>query len=267
MNKKNFLLLISLFLGTNISFAQPIELKELLQQVDNSLNNINTVTYKVDYFNKYLAKKDTLHSTAICSLYRMPNDKMKSYHTIDLELESEKGNDKYFSQRRYNGDKVLWYSRKIDSLTTNEKPEIYSDKKMKHSVVNGYSNFLLKKYFGKKTNFRSYSTKVVQAFIKDINVTEELLHGTPVYVLNIYYKDRKDSTRDNVERHYIRKIDFLPIAFYSFLRWENMEQYNYYEINYIAINNNISIDDFKIDENEPFNAIELYKNFKNKIKK
>lgn len=83
--------------------------------------------------------------------------------------------------------------------------------------------------------------------------------------INIYYKDRKDSTRDNVEKHYIRKIDFLPIAFYSFLRWENMEQYNYYEIDYLSINSNISIDDFKIDENEPFNAIELYTNFKKQI--
>src|SRR5690606_22755423 len=268
MNKKNiFLLLITLFLGTNISFAQPIELKELVQQVDISLNSINTVTYKVNYFNKYLARKDTLHSTAICSLYRMPKDKMKSYHNIDLEFEVENGGKKYFSQRKYNGDKVLWYYKMVDSLTTNEKPEIYSDKKMKHSIVEGYSNLLLKKYFGKKANFSSYSSKIVQAFLNDIDIKEELLHGTPVYVLNIHYKDEKDTTRDRIEKHYFRKTDFLPIAYHSFLRWENMEQYNYYEINYLAINNKLSIDDFKIDENEPFNAIELHKNFKNQINK
>ena len=268
MRKKHHLLtLIILFFNVNLSFAQPIELKDLLLQVDISLNNINTVTYKVDYFNKYLARKDTLHSTAICSLLIVPKDKMKSYHNIDLEFEVEKGGEKYFGQRRYNGDKVLWYSRIADSLTTNEKPEIYSDKKMKHSVVNGYSNFLLKKYFGKKDNFAAYGSKLLQKFYKHINVTEELFHEKPVYVLNIYHKDEKDSTRDSVEKHYFRKTDFIPVAYYSFLRWENMEQYNYYEIDYLAINNEMSINDFKIDENEPFNAIELHKNFKNQINK
>lgn len=268
MRKKYHLLtLIILFFTVNLSFAQPIELKELLLNVDTSLSNINTVTYKLYYFNKYLARKDTLYSTAICSLLIVPKDKMKSYHNIDLEFEIEKGGEKYFGQRRYNGYKVLWYSRIADSLTINEQPEIYSDKKKKHSVVDGYSNFLLKKYFGNKESFSDYETKLALILYKDINVTEELLHGKPVYVLNIYHKDEKDSTRDQVAKHYFRKTDFLPIAYYSFLRWENMEQYNYYEIDYLAINSNLSVDDFKIDENKPIIAIELYKNFKNQINK
>src|SRR5690606_11921500 len=116
-------------------------------------------------------------------------------------------------------------------------------------------------------NIQTKEKKNIQKFYKKINMTKEKLHNTPVYVLNIYNKDEKDTTRDSVEKHYFRKNDFLPIAYYSFLRWENMEQYNYYEINYVAINNNLSIDDFKIDESKPFNAIELYKNFKNQINK
>jgi len=261
----HILLLIALLFTANVMTAQPLELKDLLQKVDESLNKVNTVTYKLDYFNKYLAKNDTLHSKAICSLLIVPKDKIKSYHNIDLEFEIEKGGEKYFGQRRYNGAKVLWYNKVIDSLTNNEKPEIYSDKKMKNSVVEGYSNFLLKKYFGKKDNFHAYGTKVLQAFYKDINVTEEKLHNTPVYVLNIYHKDEKDTTRDRVEKHYFRKTDFLPIAYYSFLRWENMEQYNYYEMVYLAINNNISSDVFIIDEDKPFKATELYNDFKNQI--
>lgn len=258
--------LITLLFTVN-SAAQSLELKDLLQKVDESLNKINTVTYKVDYFNKYLAKNDTVQATAICSLIIAPKDKMKSYHNIDLEFETKKDGKKYFGQRRYNGDKVLWYNKVIDSLTNNAKPEIYSEKKMKNSVVDGYSNFLLKKYFGKRDNFHAYGTRLLQAFYKDINVTEEQLHNTPVYVLNIYHKDEKDTTRDRVEKHYFRKTDFLPIAYYSFLRWENMEQYNYYEVDYLAINNKISIDDFKIDENKPLNAVDLYKIFQNQINK
>jgi len=267
MRKKHHLLtLITLLLTVNLS-AQPIELKKLVLQVDTSLNSINTVTYKIEHFNKYLAQKDTLYSAAICSLYRMPKDKIKSYHLIYLESEYKKNGNKYFGQRIYNGEKVLYYNQMIDSLTTKKEPEIYSDKKMKYSVVNGYSDLLLMKYFGNKDNFSSYGSKLLQKFYKGINVTEELLHGKSVYVLNIYYKDEKDTTRDRIEKHYFRKTDFLPIAYYSFLRWENMEQYNYYEIDYLTINNKLSIDDFKIDENEPYNTIELHKNFKNQINK
>lgn len=268
MKKKHFTTILTIFLGVSLSInAQTIEIKELLKRTDESLNNINTIVYKVDYFNKYLAKNDTIQSKAICSLYRMPKDKLKSYHKIDLESKYEKNGNKYFGQRIYNGEKVLYYNEIVDSLTTNEKPEIYSDKKMKYSVVENYSNFLLKQYFGNKNNLEAYGTKLIKVLLKDINVTEEDLHGTPVYVVNITYKDRKDTTRDNIEKHYIRKSDFLPIAFHSFLRWENMEQYNYYEIEYLSINSGVSITDFKIVENQQLNAIELYKNFQNQLKK
>lgn len=264
--KKNCFLTIAILLGVTFSLnAQTIEIKELLKRTDESLNNINTVVYKVDYFNKYLAKNDTIHSTAICSLYRMPKDRMKSYHKINLKSEYENG-DKFFGQRIYNGEKVLYYNRAIDSLTTNETPEIYSDKKMKYSVVENYDNFLLKRYLDKKNSLETYGTKLVKALLKDINVTEENLHGTPVYVVSIYHKDRKDTTRDHVEKHYIRKTDFLPIAHHSYLRWENMEQYNYYEIEYLVINTGISPDNFKIEENQQLNATELYKNFQNQLK-
>ncbi len=270
MTKKSKHLLwtiVLLLLSTFSTFAQPIELKELVKKVDESLNAITTVVYKVDYFNKYLARKDTLYSTAICSLYLAPEDKMKSYHKIDLKFEMEKNGDNYFGQRRYNGDKVLWYSNLADSLTTDEKPEIYNDNEMKYAVVDNYSNYLLKKYFGEKNNFNVYGSLLIKIVIKDIQVTEEMLHNAPVYVLTITYKDKKDTTRDRVEKHYIRKTDFLPIAFYSFLRWENMEQYNYYEIDYIAINTAILPDHFKIEENERLNAVELYKHFQNQLKK
>lgn len=264
--KKNCFLTITILLGVTFSLnAQKIEIKELLKRTDESLNNINTIVYKVDYFSKYLAKNDTIQSTAICSLYRIPKDKMKSYHKINLESEYENG-DKYFGQRIYNGEKVLYYNRAVDSLTTNEIPEIYSDKKMKYAVVENYNNFLLKQYLDKNNSLEAYGTKLVKALLKGINVTEENLHETPVYVVNIFHKDRKDTTKDHVEKHYIRKTDFLPIAYHSFLRWENMEQYNYYEIEYLSINTEVSPDNFKIEENQQLNAIELYKNFQNQLK-
>ena len=45
-----------------------------------------------------------------------------------------------------------------------------------------------------------------------------------------------------------------------------MEQYNYYEVDYLDINPDIPLEAFKVDENETINAKERYRNFKGKIK-
>lgn len=44
-----------------------------------------------------------------------------------------------------------------------------------------------------------------------------------------------------------------------------MKHYSYYEVDYLVINNKISVDDFKIDANKPFSSVDLYKNFQNQI--
>lgn len=98
-----------------------------------------------------------------------------------------------------------------------------------------------------------------------IGVKEETFNDTQVYVLTIAFKDHED-VRDNVEKHYIRKSDFLPVAYSSFLRWENMEQYDYYEVDYLAINPDIPAEAFKVGENETINARERYNTFKEEAK-
>ncbi|MFY7730335.1 MAG: hypothetical protein ACOVRN_12515, partial [Flavobacterium sp.] len=95
------------------------------------------------------------------------------------------------------------------------------------------------------------------AMADNIGIEEKELNNVPVYVLTFKFKDHED-IRDNVEKHYIRKSDYLPVAYYSFLRWENMEQYIYYEVEYIAINPNINVSQFTIQKNETVNAKERY---------
>lgn len=267
MNFKLLLLSIVTFL-TSIPLlnAQQIELKEFLDRFDQSLNSIHSVVYQVNHQNKYLARKDTVNTTAICSLFVVRKDKMKSFHHIDM-LNSEK-NTNYFIQRKYDGKKSLFRLENVENLTLEEKVEIFSDKKMVHSTVNNYRDLLFPKYFGVKNEFKAYGTKLMKAFFKDIFITEEIFENTPVYVLNFHYKDEKrDTTRDHVTKHYVRKSDFLPIGFYSFLRWENMEQYNFYTIKYIEINPSFSVEDFEIKDNETIDAIQLYQNFNNQLKR
>lgn len=239
--------------------AQPIENQELLKKAEDALVNINTVVYKVDYSTKYLARRDTVYTTAVCSLYIAPKDKMKAYNIVDLEyLDSDFHN---YSNRKYDGKRTFYVNYPIDSLNKGIKPLVFSNRRERQAVVINYSDVLLKEYFMQKKPFIRY-----QSVSDKLLVTEEVHKGVSVYVITIAFQDQKDTTRDHVQKHYIRKSDFLPVAYYSFLRWENMEQYNYYEVEYLAINPDISLHKFKVDENETINVEERYEEFKEKTK-
>lgn len=248
------------FLSSFMGNAQPIEPKELLKKSDKALADIKTVVYKVDYKTKYLARKDTIYTTAVCSLYIAPKN---VYNIVDFK--SVESNRNIYGYRKYDSNGVFMLNYLLDSQNEVGKPNIYWDKKEKQGALNSYNFLLLKEYFSRKRPFGQYNSLTGKLMIEEIIVTEEMHKNTPVYIVTINFKDSKD-TRDSVEKHYIRKSDFLPIAYYSFLRWESMEQYNYYEVDYIAINPDIPLETFKVDENETINAKERYENFKEKIK-
>lgn len=258
MNKK-YLLLLSLIatalspLHTSAQLSTT-EKQELLQKIDDALSNVKTVVYKIDYTNKFLSRRDTIRSTAICSLYIAPRDKMKAYSLVDLEFTEL--NTATYGHRRYDGKRTFWTNYPVDSLNISREPDIESDKQLRVAIVQNYSDLLLKEYLTQKKPFGKY-----QSTAEMIGINEENLKNTPVYVLTIAFKDH-DDVRDNVEKHYIRKSDFLPVAYSSFLRWENMEQYNYYEVDYLAINPDIPLEAFKIDENETIKARERYEALK-----
>ena len=261
MNKKypyllfNCLFVLLMSINTN---AQPTEkeAREILQKIDQSLGTIRSVVYKIDYSNKYLSKRDTIRTTAICSLYIAPKDKMKAYSIVDLrftELKVEK-----YGHRRYDGKKTFWVNYLVDSLDMAIKPFIDGNGRTRQGVVENYNKLLLREYLTEKKPFKKY-----QPTAGNIKITEEIYKGNPVYVLQLTFKDREE-IRDNFEKHYIRKSDFLPVAYTNFLRFENMEQYNYYEVEYLAINPDFSVEDFKIDKNETINAKERYAILKEK---
>lgn len=240
--------------------AQPTEseTRELLHKIDKSIGNINTVVYKINYDNKFLARRDTIHTIAICSLYIAPKDKMKVYSIVDLEFTELKWTT--YGHRRYDGKSAFWTNYSIDSLDFVLKPSIYKDKKRRQAVVTNYSDILLREYLFLEEPFGRYESAAGM-----IAITEETVNNMPVYVLKLTFKDT-DEVRDKIEKHYIRKSDFLPVAYSNFLRMENMEQYIYYEVDYLAINSDIPLDKFKIDKNETINAKERYKIFKEIVK-
>lgn len=254
--KKKYLVYLLVIFGVSLAKAQSIDNKDLLNKSYEALKNIKTLIYKVDYSTKYLASRDTVHRTAICSLYVAPKNKMKTYNIVDLEHTDAELH--FYGHRKYDGKKTLWANYDIDSL--NSDSEVYIDTKRRdvHSIVINYSDLLLKEYFMMEKPFKKYE-KVSDRIL----VTEELHKDLEVYVITVAFRDQED-VKDNVEKHYIRKSDFLPVAFQSFLRWENMEQYNYYEIEYLEINPDLPLEKFKVSKNEIINAEERYKEFKQK---
>ncbi len=53
--------------------------------------------------------------------------------------------------------------------------------------------------------------------------------------------------KDNEIVHYIRKLDYMPIGFFTTGRYENMWDYQFYTIKYCSINIDIPYDSFKVD--------------------
>lgn len=260
------LIMISLF----VCNAQPIKPKELLKKVDISLNKIQTVVYKINHFDKNFTSKDTVKRVAICSLYLAPKDEMKAYHILEFENKKFINNKAYYVYRKYDGKKILWNSYKLDSLHFDKKSNIFNIEDEGYSRITGSNihSLLLKDYFTNKRAFRQNNSLLSKLFIDEIEVTEAQFMNTAVYVLIMKSKNLEKMSNyvdSAVAEYYIRKSDFLPIGYKTFSKLDNMNDYQYCEIDYIAINNNLSIDDFKIDENKPLNAIELYKNFKSKI--
>lgn len=246
---KLFFCLSTILFSSNLITAQAStpEPKELLKKIDHAIENLHTVVYKMHHRNKFLSRRDTITTTAVCSLYVNGN---KMYNIVDGVF-TELGTSTY-GFRKYDGKKCLWMNWKTDSLDVTNKPDVISKKHKVEAVVENYKSLLLSQYVMQKQPFGKY-----EAMAGNIGIEEKELNNVPVYVLTFKFKDHED-IRDNVEKHYIRKSDYLPVAYSSFLRWENMEQYIYYEVEYIAINPNINISQFTIQKNETVNARERY---------
>jgi hypothetical protein len=260
MTKKYFLFIIALLsqLSGNAQLSTT-EKQELLQKIDDALSNVKTVVYKIDYKDKRFSSRDTMRSIAVCSLYIAPKDKMDAYNSVDALREITDSYPGMYQRMKYDGKKSLFATTRVDSLHK-LRTYISSDRREKQGVVQGYSSLLLTGYFTEKKLFGKLS-----AVTEKLPIKEEMLNGVPVYVITFAPEDTEDY-RDRVVRQYIRKSDYLPVAVSSFMRWENMEEYNYTEVDYLAINPDIPVEAFKVTENETVDARERYKTFKEMVK-
>lgn len=228
--------------------AQPIKPKQLLKNTDAALNDIQTVVYRVNYAWNF-ASKDTIQRTAICSLYMDYNDIMDAHHIMDVKSSKEKE----YIHFQYDGINAATITYHTDSLNTAKKRSIKNVAENSNYLIGTtFNRYLLQDFFSKKNTFRQANSFAAKILVKKMEIEETTHLNEPVYLLTIYAKNIKivpNYVQNAVNKYYIRKSDFLPVAHSFYGEIEGVSEYEYYEIDYLAVNPNIPLKAFKLDTN------------------
>lgn len=249
MRRKYLFILILSLVGTIHSNAQTLKPRQLLKKVDSSLANIKTIIYKMDRVEQSFGDNDTLRRSAVCSLHIQPKDKIGTHHIVDIKYPENK-----YEHRKYDGTYTSIFNYHADSLSTTGKVKIQNAAQTNYNSIVGAAvrSFILVDYFKKPTVFSQGRSILARFFIKKMEVVEDVYQDKPVYVLIIYGKNREGSTThisNAIMKYYIRKSDFLPVAHSLYGEFDGLKINEYYSIEYLAINPELTLEDFKVDVN------------------
>lgn len=81
-----------------MTYGQP-DGPTLLARADSSLGPLQTLSYQIDYAQKYLTSSDTLQRRAICVLQAAPDDTLRLYHQVTDLTQNW--------QQAYNGAQII----------------------------------------------------------------------------------------------------------------------------------------------------------------
>lgn len=244
-------MIIALFFVTFIGEAQNISPKQLLKKTDKALKNIHTVAYKINLTKKPFASKDTLKMVALCTLDLTSQNKPGKYYNYII---SKRTKDDIIAYEKYDGvfNSEVYYKTHPDSLEQPKRVFIYNSDKIDYGLVNNNISIMCTNIFSKEGSFTRYKSFFKRkSSVKEMEVKEETLSGIPVYELTITGKNKNapNAIQNWVDKYYIRKTDFLPVAYGSYGEFEGMHETEYAVIEYIAINPDIPLDTFKVNTN------------------
>lgn len=243
-----FLLIIPLFFIPFTGTTQDITPEQLLKKTDKSLKDIQTIVYKIDITHKPFTSKDTIKYTAVCSLDLTSQDKAGKYYNYII---SKKVKDGTIAYEKYDGvfNSEVYYKTHPDSLEQPKKVFIYNAEEINYGLVNNNTNIMLTNVFSKEGTFTRFKSFFKRTSIQKMEIKEEVFSGIPVYELTIIRKNnnKPDTVNNSVKKYYIRKSDFLPVAYSSYGEFEGMFATEYSVIEYIAINPDIPLETFKVD--------------------
>src|SRR5690606_11591429 len=147
---KKIFFLAALILGLSFNaIAQSVKPNALLKKTEKALQDIKTLTYKINQTKKHFTSKNTLKKSAMETIKIISDDEMGAYHILNRKST----NDKY-SYHKYDGTYTssLFYS--TDSIN-NKKISIENAKENNYNTMKGsfIRNFLLNDYFKKQNVF------------------------------------------------------------------------------------------------------------------
>lgn len=203
-----------------------------MSKTEKSLDRIETLNYKTNRLIKSFSAKDTIYQEAICSIFIEPKDKIVMYYITNIVWDNE-----YLSQQIYNG--INGSQVNINKDKTLRNFEVFDDNSIKN--IRGYGNtgFLNFSFFDKNQRFTRFKNKNERENINRIEVAEENFEKIPVYVLTVFLKNHENSdeyVNNGLNKYYIRKSDYLPIARSSYGEFQGMYEYEFTTIEYLAIN-------------------------------
>lgn len=243
---KRFFSLIILFFTFNFTFAQPIKINDLLKKTEKSLKEIKTLKYKINKKKKSFTSNDTLSRSAIGFVKIVPEDEIGVYGKLYFNH-----GKKLHNQFKYDGTFSSFLYFHSDSLNNSKKITVTNVLNDNYNSINGnfVSDFLLQEYFKKNNIFKQYRSVLSKILLKDISLEESNYKGIPVYILTAYGmdKERENYINSSIDRYYIRKSDFLPIANSFYGEFQGMKEIEFTEIEYLEINPELPLDIFKID--------------------
>lgn len=244
-----FLLIITVFFIPFIGSTQNMTPKQLLKKTDKSLKDIHTVVYKINLTKKNFFSKDTLKTVALCSLDLTSQNKTGKYYNYII---SKRIKDDIIAYEKYDGvfNSEVYYKTDSDSLKQQKRVFIYNSAEIDYGLVNNNLGFMCLNLFYKKESFTKYKSFFKRhSSVQEMEVKQEVLLGIPVYELTITGKNKNtpNSINNWIDKYYIRKTDFLPIAYSSYGEFEGIQETEYAVIEYIEINPNISLETFEVD--------------------
>jgi peroxiredoxin len=242
---KNIVCLFVLWLSGLGLYAQSLNLEKVLQASDEALSQVNTLIYKIEKKEKDFSN-DTVFYTAVCTLKKIANDPKKGYHILNAQMVT--AHDTQYMRLQYDGKMLL---REFSTLNTTSEKRVYSVENGDYAPYwnNGYRNLIMYDFFN-LPYLMQYNKRQWRSMIKEKRLEEDVYNGVDCYVVLIYGKNSRDiHDIDNVViKHYIRKSDFLPIAYEFTGNVESITMYEHYSLNYMAINEDVATDLFKIDD-------------------
>lgn len=237
-----------LFYCLPIFGAENESLRSVLIKTDQRLNSIEHLTYLLDQDYSSYTSEDTVRYSVKVSMVRNNNDRYSPKIYFNLEGQVFENNDIVEQFKRVYDGENLYY--KYQSFSDLEDLEGYYDIKEwgeDFPYQSRFTRLSILSYLFEKNYFRKKNNLLSSLDIQSIQMQNSVINEQECYKIIIAYRDGKD-INNIYEEHFIRKSDYMPIAYKQTSDFQDMKEYQYYRINYLDINEEKRSDSsFKVD--------------------